>query len=147
MTLKLRLRWSLTGIILGLIGGSAPANVVAVVSSKSAIVTLNEAQVIDIFLGRVSRFPDGTPATPVDQVEGSAERNEFYEKVAGKTPAQLKAYWAKVIFTGRGQPPKTVSDSVELKKLIGTNPTTIGYLDEKWVDASVRVLYQQPNGK
>jgi hypothetical protein len=60
----------------------------------------------DIFLGKTARFPDGSQAVPVDQSEGTIVRDEFYNKLVGKSAAQMKAYWSKIIFTGRGQPPR-----------------------------------------
>ncbi len=33
---------------------------------------------------------------PIDLTEGSAERDAFYFKFSGKSPAQIKAYWSKV---------------------------------------------------
>lgn len=116
------------------------ADVVAVVSAKSPITALSKSQVTDIFLGRVSSFPDGVQAVPIDQAEGSIIRVEFYAKVIGKTTAQIKAYWSKIIFTGRGQPPPTVSSSAEVKKLLVENPAAIGYIDASMVDDSVRVV-------
>jgi ABC-type phosphate transport system substrate-binding protein len=114
--------------------------VVAVVSAKSSITGLSVNQLADIFLGRVSRFPDGTPAVPVDLADGSMERDQFYAKVAGKTPAQIKAYWSKVIFTGRGQPPKAVQNDRDMKQYVAANIDAIGYIDSAMVDDSVRVL-------
>jgi ABC-type phosphate transport system substrate-binding protein len=115
---------------------------VAVVSSASAVTTLSKAQVTDIFLGKVSRFPDGTPVIPIDQVEGSLARDEFYAAYAAKSPAQIKSYWAKIIFTGRGQPPKTASNDVDIRKLIAANPQAISYIERSAVDSSVKVLRQ-----
>jgi ABC-type phosphate transport system substrate-binding protein len=110
------------------------------VSSTSAITSLSKAQVADIFLGRVSRFANGAQAVPIDQQEGSPARDEFYLAYAGKSAAQMKSHWAKIIFTGRGQPPKTVSNGVEVNKLIAANPQTIGYIERSAVDSSVKVL-------
>lgn len=118
----------------------AAADVVAVVSSTSAITELSKAQVSEIFLGRVSRFPNGTLAVPIDQEEGSKVRDEFYFAYTGKSPAQLKAHWAKVVFTGRGQPPKSAPSSGEVRKLLAANPLAIAYLERSAVDSSVRVL-------
>ncbi len=122
------------------VNAHAYADVVAVVSSKSAITSLSNSQIADIFLGRTSRFPDGELAIPVDLAENSRVRDAFYDKLTGKSPAQVKTYWSKIIFTGRGRPPKTVADSAEMKKFMSTNPNAIGYLDEKSLDVSVRVL-------
>lgn len=123
--------------------GAASADVVAVVSSKSAVTALSKNQVVDIFLGKTSRFPDGEPAVPIDQVEGSAARDEFYAKFTGKSAAQVKAHWSKIIFTGRGQPPMEVPSGIEVKKQIVQNPKVIGYIERSLVDGSVRVLLSQ----
>lgn len=131
----------LIGLALSLASGAASADVVAVVSAKSPVTALSKAQVTDIFLGKASRFPDGSQAIPIDQAEGSAVRDEFYDKVAGRSAAQIKAYWSKIIFTGRGQPPPSVSNNVEMKKRIGQNPAAIGYIDRSMVDDSVRVVF------
>jgi ABC-type phosphate transport system substrate-binding protein len=119
-------------------GGSAMAEVVVVVSARNAVTALSRNQVADIFLGKTRRFPNGDPALPVDQAEGSKAREEFYLAVADKSPAQIKAYWSKIIFTGRGQPPAAVSNEAELKKRIAANPAAIGYIDRRFLDASVR---------
>jgi ABC-type phosphate transport system substrate-binding protein len=129
------------GLALSVAGVSARADVVAVVSSNSAITSLSRAQLADIFLGKASRFPDGVRAVPVDQVEGSAARAEFYQKIVGESVAQMKMYWSKIIFTGRGEPPPTVADSKEIKKRLQENPAAIGYIDRNQVDETVRVVF------
>ena len=116
------------------------ADVVAVVSSKSPVIALTKEQVADLFLGKMSRLPNGVLMVPVDQAEGSAAFDQFYEKIAGKSPAQIKAYWSKIIFTGRGQPPRALRNDEEVKKHLAQNPQAIGYIDEKMLDDSVRVL-------
>ena len=133
--------WMVIGVALSLASAVAMADVVAVVSAKSSVTALSKSQLVDIFLGKTNRFPDGTQAAPIDQAEGSAARDEFYDKIVGKTAAQIKAYWSKIIFTGRGQPPPTVSSPAEMKKRISDNPAAIGYLDRSMVDDSVRVVF------
>jgi hypothetical protein len=55
--------------------------------------------------------------------------------------AQVKAFWSKIIFTGRGQPPKTVATSREAKQLLVASPNAISYIDQSLVDSSVRVVF------
>jgi ABC-type phosphate transport system substrate-binding protein len=138
-----RIRSAVIGLALSLSSGTSAADVVAVVSSKSPVTAISKNQVVDIFLGRVSRFPDGEQALPIDQAEGSAARDEFYAKFAGKSAAQIKAHWAKIIFTGRGHPPEDVSNSIEVKKLVIKNPHAIGYIERNMVDGSVRVVLSE----
>jgi ABC-type phosphate transport system substrate-binding protein len=121
-------------------GAAGAEEVVPVVSAKSAITSLNAAQVADIFLGKTSRFPDGSQAVPIDLVEDAPERERFYSQFTGKSPAQIKAHWSKIIFTGRGQPPRQVASGREMRRAVAENPNAIGYIEPSLVDSSVRVL-------
>lgn len=125
---------------LGASAAAAAAELAAVVSSKTELKSLTSTQLANIYLGRSNRFPDGTPAVPCDLPEGSALRDAFYAKVTGQSPAQVKAHWSKIIFTGRGQPPREVSSSREAKKLVAENPGVICYIDKSLVDNSVTVV-------
>jgi hypothetical protein len=67
-----RLRLTILGISLILGMATAHGDVVAVVSSRSTVVSLSKNQLVDIFLGRAARFPNGDQAVPIDQAEGAA---------------------------------------------------------------------------
>jgi ABC-type phosphate transport system substrate-binding protein len=143
MALVNRIRWTIFGLVLSLaMARAGKADVVVVVSAKCAISALSKDQVTDIFLGKTTRFPDGAPAVPIDQMEGSPARDEFYAKFANKSQAQVKAHWTKIIFTGRGQPPKSVPNSIEVLKLTAANPRAISYIERSAVDSTVKVLVQ-----
>lgn len=123
---------------LTLAAGMARADVVVIVSPKNPIKSLSNDQASDLFLGKVADFPNGAKATPLDQNEGSPVRDTFYQKSTGKAPAQMKAHWARMLFTGRAQPPIESGDSESIKKLVAANPGLIGYIDKDALDNSVR---------
>lgn len=135
---------SILGIALLFAGLAAPhaaaQEVAAIVSPKVGVSALTSDELADIYLGRTHRFPDGTLVTPCDLAESSPVRAAFYHRVLGRTPAQMKAHWAKLMFTGRGQPPREVADSEEAKRLVTRSPGTLCYVERTAVDASVRVL-------
>jgi ABC-type phosphate transport system substrate-binding protein len=133
------------GTVLGLVlaltfSTGAVADVVPIVSAKSTVAHLSRNAIADLFLGRAVRFPDGTRALPIDQEEGSAARDEFYTTFAGKSPAQLKAHWSKIIFTGRGRPPTAVASGIDARKLVAADPNAIAYIDRSLMDGSVKAL-------
>ena len=140
MQLPFSLMHAVAGLTLVLAAGAGAAEVLVVVSAKSAATALSAEQAADIFLGNASTFPGGGAAVPVDQAGGSALRDEFYTKVSGKTSAQLKAHWSKLIFTGKARPPKEIGDSVAVRKQIADNPNMIGYIDSGSNDSSVKVV-------
>lgn len=120
----------------------AQAGVVVVMSSKSDVSTLSKAQVSQIFLAKTDALPNGRVAKPVDQAEGAAVRNEFYDKVADKNAAQMKAYWSQLTFTGKAQPPRKVSGDAAVKAALGENPAAVGYISDAAVDGSVKVVFK-----
>jgi ABC-type phosphate transport system substrate-binding protein len=135
-----RIRLLVVGLALSLASHAAVADVVAVVSAKSTITTLSKSQLADIFLGKVSRLPNGARVVAIDQAEDAPARAEFYLKLADRSAPQMKAYWSKIRFTGRGQPPEEVHSSADMKKRIAADPAAIGYIEESLVDDSVRVV-------
>lgn len=124
--------------------GLVQAEVAVVVSAKSAVTTLTPEQVSAIFMGKNNSFPGGGAAVPIDQSEGAAPRAEFYSKVVGKDDAQMKAYWSRIVFTGKGSPPKDFSNSAEIKRQLASNPNAIGYIEKAAVDATVKVVFSAP---
>lgn len=83
----------------------AHGEVVVIVSSKSSITSLTPEQTSRIFLGKDDKFPNDEFATPIDQPEGDAIRDEFYSKVAHKNPSQMDAYGQNLFSQVKGDYP------------------------------------------
>jgi ABC-type phosphate transport system substrate-binding protein len=116
------------------------AGLVVVAGAHSPIPHLSREQVADLYLGRVTTLPGGTNAQLLDLPASSAEREAFYDQIAGKSVSQIKAYWAKMSFTGKGIPPKQLSSAADLKKMLARKAGAIAYLAESELDGSVKVL-------
>lgn len=117
------------------------AGPVVVVSQESAIDSLSQNQVRQIFNGQLRRV-SGISVKPLDLPNGSASRDAFYQQVTGKSAEQMKSYWARMIFTGRGMPPREVSSEREMVVLIASDQSYVGYVDETKVPAGVKVVYR-----
>lgn len=120
--------------------GAGAAELVVIVSARNPLSALRPGQVADIFLAQTGRFPGGDEATALDLPVGSPLRDEFYYKVAARSPALMKAYWTKMVFTGRGQPPRELDNSIAVRKMVAENPSMIGYIDRGALDASVKAV-------
>lgn len=138
------LRRLLVACVLGIAATNACAELVVVVSSRSQLGALGADQVAAIFLGHANRFPDGVQAIAIDQPLGAAQRDGFYRTLTGKTPALLKAHWSKMVFTGRGQPPREAAGDAAVRRLVAENPAMIGYIDRDALDPSVRAVLTLP---
>lgn len=115
----------------------AAANIQAediVVIVNPAAKAISKDQIADLYLGRTGGL------TPIDQTAGSAIYVKFYKQATGRDVAQVKAIWSRILFTGRGLPPKQLPDSAAVKQAIAANPNAVGYIEKSAVDASVKVV-------
>ena len=118
------------------------AEVAVIVSASNGNTSIDQASVAKIFLGKSKSFPDGAQAVPIDQNDGSASREAFNSTVLGKSASQLKSYWSRLIFTGKGTPPKQSGDDAAIKSLVASNPNMIGYIDAGAVDGTVKIVHK-----
>ncbi len=105
-----------------------------VVIVNPAAKAISKDQIADLYLGRSGGL------TPIDQTAGSAIYVQFYKQATGRDVAQVKAIWSRILFTGRGLPPKQLPDSAAVKQAIAANPNAVGYIEKSAVDASVKVV-------
>jgi len=114
---------------------AVPANagdIVVVMGSGAAALT--KVQVANIYLGRIGNL------NPIDLPESNPLREAFYKKATDRGPAEIKAVWSRLQFTGQGQPPKELSDAAAIKKAVAADPKAIEYIDKADLDATVKVV-------
>jgi hypothetical protein len=122
--------------VMYLLGGASLANaeIVVVVNPKSPLANMTAEQVANVYLGKDGSF------SPADLPESAGARDEFYKKVAGKDSAQVKAIWARLVFTGKTQPPKELSSSADAIKYVAGNDKAIAYVEKGALDGSVKAV-------
>ena len=118
----------------------ASAEVVVIVNSAASVNSATADDVAQIFLGKRTNI-GGVDLVAVDQSEGSASRNTFYDKVVQKNGSQLNAYWSRLIFTGKGAPPKQVGSDAEVAEAVAEDEEAIGYVDSSAIIDGVKVIY------
>lgn len=123
---------------------SAQAEIAVVAHPDNKFGALDIAILANVYLGKVNRLENGEQIVPIDHRDGTDIKVEFYEKVANKNASQLNAYWSRLIFTGKAQPPKALRDDYEIMELVSENPSLIGYVSVGSVDESVKVILTLP---
>lgn len=131
-------------IMTGLLSWQAQAELVVVVHPKNPADSLSRREVVDLYMGRTQYFADGSLVIRLDQRPDSDEREQFYRHLVNKSVAEVNAYWARLLFTGRASPPQVVGDSEAVLRAVRDNTNAIGYLDSADVDASVKVVARVP---
>ena len=124
---------ALGALILAILSATRVCAEEIVVIVNPAAALISREQLADLYLAK------GGPLIPIDQAAGSAIYAEFYRKATGRDTAQVKAIWSRILFTGRGVPPKQMPNSAAVKKAVAGDPMAVGYIEKSAVDASVKV--------
>ncbi len=122
----------------------AVAEPVVVVNAGNGIERLSRDEVINIFLGRYRQFPSGLAALPIDQPADQPLKAQFYHKLVNKDLAEINAYWARLIFSGKTSPPRQAASSEEVLEWLARNRGAIGYVDHSQVDARLKIVMEFP---
>ena len=127
------------------LGFSLPATAgVALIVNKDNANSLTANQVRKIYLGKTKAFPNGEEVIPLDLPSGDATRADFLKKVVKKDESALNSYWARMLFSSKGKPPKVLDDAASVKEIVANNPNTLGYIDSADVDDTVKVILELP---
>ncbi|WP_461422270.1 hypothetical protein [Ketobacter sp.] len=119
---------------------SVNAEIVVVVNSKSTVERFSSRELVDLYMGRNLYFPNGSLILRLDQAPESATRVQFYRGLVNKSVAEVNAYWAKLLFTGRATPPQTVESAAGVLQAVKSNLNAIGYVDINDLTDEVKVV-------
>ena len=109
-------------------GQAARAQGVVLVSARAGgIPELDRETAAQLYLGRRTSLPDGRSARLLDLPAGP-ERDLFYERLTAKNPRQIRAYWSRMVFTGRAHPPHEANDQEDALRRVLTDPSALAYL-------------------
>ena len=131
---------TLTGIAVGCsISLFSLADVVVVVHPSNDA-ALSKKAVQRIFLCKAKKFSNGKEVLPVNQVPSSVARGSFDTDTLGRSSTQIAAYWSKLVFTGKGIPPKELDNDAAVLAIVADNPNAIGYVDRASVSDAVKAV-------
>lgn len=130
-------------VSLGLLPGLVAAeSIVVVVNAASGVDLLSHAEVVNIFLGRFRQFPSGLAAQPIDLPVAHPARADFYRLLVDKSPAEINAYWARLVFSGRTQPPMQAARFDDVIPTVQSTPGGISYMERSKVGGRLKIVYE-----
>lgn len=114
-----------------------------VIGNLAGADSLSSSDAKKLFLGKLKKLPNGASPVVIEYTDGTPIRAEFHDAVTNKSESQLQAYWSKLIFTGKGTPPKAVGSAAEVIAEVSSNPAAVGYIDSSEVTGDVKVIFGQ----
>ena len=116
-----------------------------VVHRSNPMTSISRAELSAIYMKRRRSWRDGREIVPVDQPTASPVRERFSRAVHGKNVAYVTRYWQRLIFSGRGIPPRQLQNDVAVLEFVKNSRDAIGYTarDASFVDG-VKVIPVTP---
>lgn len=101
--------------------------------------TISARELRRIYLGKSRRWSGGLTIRPVmlDRGEFLAR---FVDEALGRTEENFSVYWKRMIFTGKGRPPRMFETVDELAFYVSMTPGAIGYLPADAARPGVKVI-------
>lgn len=113
---------------------------VSVIVNPSNNSELSKSAISKIYLGKTKTFPNGDKVLALNLKSSNNVRSNFQQEILGKSTAQVKAYWSKLIFTGKGKPLKELATEEDVLAMVASTPNAIGYIDSSKVNDTVKVV-------
>ncbi len=117
----------------------AATDLVIITNPNSGVDKMTRDEVTAVFMGRTKKLPSGITALPIDQPV-SGGKAKFYGELINKELAEINSYWARLIFSGQGTPPRQADDNAEILEIVGSNKGAIAYVPRNVVDKRVRII-------
>ena len=109
---------------------SLHADVLIITNKNVTEKSLSSKDINQIFLGKKKRWQDNTFIYFAIS-DNRALHEAFLDKYIHRSPKQFRAYWKNMVFSGKGQFPKSFKMEKELIKYVTDTNGAIGYIDAK----------------
>ena len=134
-----RIATSVVSLFFLVMAGQVFADVVIIANKGVGVESISAKEAKKIWLAKTKSIA-GTSVKLADLPKGNASRDHFYSTIVKKSEKKLKAYWAKIVFAGKGTPPKILASDAEVVSWVASTPGALGYVDSAAADDSVKVL-------
>jgi ABC-type phosphate transport system substrate-binding protein len=124
---------------------AAAGDFMVVVNAANPQQSMPAAEISRLFLRKSTLWGSGERVMAVDLLEDSPVREKFSKAIHERSASAVKAYWQKMIFSGRDVPPPEKYSVAEVLAYVRANSGAIGYVaDDTPLPPGVKVLKVAP---
>jgi hypothetical protein len=124
----------------GIAGATEPYEIVTHPGVKEKVLFLSKSSLRATFGMRLHAWPDGTAIRVFVMPDDAPLHAAFSKEKLNVFPYQLRSAWDRLVFSGTGQAPDTVSSPEEMLARVANTPGAIGYLTKSMISDKVNVL-------
>lgn len=118
---------------------SIDARLVVITHPDTADDSVKADFIQNVYLGKTSKWKSGVKADPAT-LKGGEIHDIFLKDLVGKSDSQFSTFWKKMVFTGKGKPPKEFDDEAAMVAFVKSTPGAIGYVSSSAPVEGVKVL-------
>ena len=100
---------------------------VVVAHAEVAVEQVSARELRRIYLGKATRWPGGQTIRPV-MLQQPEAYEQFVETALDRTEENFSVFWKRMVFTGKGRPPRTFDTAGELAFYVRETAGAIGFL-------------------
>ena len=100
---------------------------------------IDRGTLLKVFLGKKTRWNDGSRAVAATLKRGDT-LDHFVQEFLGQSIQEFTTYWKRMIFTGRGIPPKSFRSEEQLIEFVQDTPGAVGFVRESTPHDDVKVI-------
>jgi len=128
LKLALCLLLALSALFITAGGAGGAGGFVVVVNAANPTSSLSADEVSKIFFKKTPHWANGERIVAIDLSDSSPVRESFSQQIHGRATSAVKAYWQKMIFSGRDVPPVEKASGEEALAFVRSNPGAIAYV-------------------
>ncbi len=99
-----------------------------VIHTDNLVEEMSAKDVAKLFLRKIKRWNHGESVLPIDLRDDHPTREAFTTGIHNKSVSAIQSYWQRMIFSGRGEPPRKVGNESEVLAYVRATPGAIGYV-------------------
>ncbi len=114
---------------------------ISVIVSRSSKQTLTKEDAKEIFSGSKTTWSNGNKAQVIDQSDTEVG-SKFYNDFLSRSVNKVRLQWMRLVLSGQAIAPIKAADDEEMKKNVARDPNSVGYINSKSLDPSVKELFR-----
>lgn len=99
-----------------------------IVHPDNPAAAVDAARLRDAYLKKTAEWNDGRAIRAIDLSPRHGVRELFGRRVLKKTPTQLRYYWNRQVFSGKGVPPTQVDSPKAAVEYVMSHPGAVAYV-------------------
>lgn len=118
---------------------AAAEDLLVIVNPGISLGSIEAKDLQRIYLGKKTLWEDGTTIVTVMPKEGTVH-DRFIEDYLDRSVQRFATYWRQMVFTGKGVPPRSFVEEIDLVEFVASTPGSMGFASASADTSGVRVI-------